>query len=163
LCDKEERGAAFIVQLPRLQHTALSEPKAPTPDLAKSADPLSNRHILIVDDDDDTRIYQAFVLEDKGATVTAVASGDEALQAIAQAIPDLLISDIGMPEMDGYQLIQHIRARSPQQGGCIPAIALTAYATEVDQQKALQAGFQAHLTKPISPETLLETITSLFQ
>ncbi|HEY9655040.1 MAG TPA: response regulator, partial [Crinalium sp.] len=74
-----------------------------------------------------------------------------------------LISDIGMPAMDGYALMRHIRERSPHQGGQIPAIALTAYAGEVDQQQAIAAGFQQHLTKPIEPELLMQAIWTLMQ
>jgi len=87
----------------------------------------------------------------------------EALQVFNWLIPDLLVSDIGMAEMDGYMLIQQIRSRLPEQGGTIPAIALTAYARDFDQQKALQAGFQAHITKPVEPDMLIQTIARLLE
>jgi len=76
-------------------------------------------------------------------------------------IPDVIVSDIGMAEMDGYLLMQQIRSRPSTQGGTVPAIALTAYAAELDQQKALQAGFQRHLTKPLEPEQFVSNIVHL--
>lgn len=80
-----------------------------------------------------------------------------------QFTPDIIVSDIGMAEMDGYMLIELIRSRLDQQNKQIPVIALTAYAREFDQQKALQAGFQAHLTKPVEPEALVEEISRLLR
>ena len=129
---------------------------------AGTAAPLDNRQILLVDDDTDTREFQAFLLEQSGADVTAVASGLEALQAMDKLIPDVIVSDIGMAQMDGYMLIGLLRLRPAERGGKIPAIALTAYAAEVDQQKALQAGFQTFLTKPVEPESLIKAIVNLF-
>jgi PAS domain S-box-containing protein len=155
----EDQGTTFTVQL-SLTPQAPSESEPPGDNLT-TASALSNLHILLVDDETDTREFEAFLLEQSGAKVTAVSSGFEALQALDQLIPDLLVSDIGMAEMDGYMLIEQIRSRSPANGGMIPAIALTAYAAELDQQKVLQAGFQAHLTKPVEPEKLIRTIVSL--
>ena len=122
-----------------------------------------------MDDEPDAREFQAFLLEQSGAKVTAVASGLEALQALDQFVPDVIVSDVGMPEMDGYMLIQQIRSReasqddsrSIHQGRTIPAIALTAYAADVDLRKALQNGFQAHITKPVEPEVLVQAIVNL--
>ncbi len=92
--------------------------------------------------------------------MTAFASGLEALQALEQLIPDVLVTDIGMAQMDGYMLLQQIRSRSLQHGGMIPAIALTAYATDMDRQQALQVGFQTHITKPVEPEVLVRAIST---
>ena len=92
-----------------------------------------------------------------------MASGIEALQALEHWLPDVIVSDIGMPEMDGYRLIEQIRSRPPTQGGTIPALALTAYAAEIDQKRALQAGFQQHLTKPLEPERLVSVLVHLLQ
>ncbi len=158
----ENQGAAFIVELPMIQQTApiVPEPICPQTDLEM---PLDNLQILLVDDDTDTREFQAFLLEQNGAKVTAVISGLEALQALDRFIPDLIVSDVGMAEMDGYMLMQQIRSQPHRQGRTIPAIALTAYAAELDQQKALQAGFQKHLTKPVEPETLVREITNLLK
>nr|WP_235355366.1 response regulator [Aliterella atlantica] len=138
-------------------------PLVPEPTIApaESAAPLDNRQILLVDDEPDTREFQAFLLEQSGAKVTAVASGLEALQAMDKLMPDVIVSDIGMAQMDGYMLIQLLRARPPNRGGAIPAIALTAYAAEVDQQRAIGAGFGTFITKPVEAETLVKAIVSL--
>ena len=160
--DGENQGATFIVQLPTMPQAAalLSEP---TPTQIESKTPLATLQILLVDDDTDTREFQAFLLQQNGATVTAVDSGLAALQVLGQLTPDVIVSDVGMADMDGYGLMQQIRSRPADRGGKIPAIALTAYAAEVDQQKALQAGFQLHLTKPLEPEQLVSAIVSLLQ
>jgi CheY-like chemotaxis protein len=153
----EGQGATFIVQLPAMKQTAsiVSEPIGTKTDAGL---PLSGIQILLVDDEPDTREFQAFLLEQNGAHVKAIASGKEALQALEQSIPDVLVSDIGMADMDGYMLLQQIRDRSPNQGGMIPAIALTAYAAEIDRQQALQVGFQTHITKPVEPSVLVRAI-----
>ncbi|MEH2448411.1 MAG: response regulator [Nostoc sp.] len=158
----ENQGATFTVQIPILNQSAivLESDQAN----AKSAEtPLSNLQILLVDDDTDTREFEAFLLEQNGAKVTAVASGLEALQVLDSFIPNLIVSDIGMADMDGYTLIKRIRSRPPNQGGTILAIALTAYAADIDQQKALTAGFQAHITKPLESEELLRKILNLLE
>lgn len=156
----ENQGATFVVQLPVTSQAApIAAESARTQADAKIL--LNNVQILLVDDEPDTREFQAFVLEQSGAKVTAVASGLEALQVLNQCVPDVLVSDVGMAEMDGYMLMQQIRLRPIDQGRNILAIALTAYAAEVDQQKALQAGFQAHVTKPVEPETLVKAIANL--
>ncbi|MBD2067293.1 PAS domain S-box protein [Leptolyngbya sp. FACHB-671] len=155
----EHQGSTFIVQLPTLQANPLN--LEPVQVQANSEMQLQNVHILLVDDDTDTREFEAFLLERQGATVIAAASGSEALQALDRLIPDVIVSDIGMAEIDGYMLMQQIRSRPPAQGGMIPAIALTAYATEIDQEKALQSGFQKHLTKPLEPEQLVSAVITL--
>ena len=158
----ENQGATFFVQLPTAQQSApiVSEPAHPQVGVKA---PLDDIQILLVDDDTDTREFQAFLLEQNGAKVTAVASGLEALQILEQFIPSVIVSDIGMAEMDGYKLIQQIRSRLAIQGKTIPAIALTAYAAELDQQRALQAGFQMHITKPVEPEKLVNGIVDLLR
>jgi CheY-like chemotaxis protein/anti-sigma regulatory factor (Ser/Thr protein kinase) len=154
----EGQGATFIVQLPAMKQTASigSEPVQTQTDAGL---PLEGIQILLVDDEPDTREFQAFLLEQNGAHVTAVASGLEALQALEQSIPDVLVSDIGMADMDGYMLLQQIRSRPLHHGGMIPAIALTAYAAQMDQHRALQVGFQTHITKPVEPEVLVRAIS----
>lgn len=117
--------------------------------------------ILVVDDEPDIRDLVTFILQDYGVEVTAVASAQEALQALSEWIPDVLISDIGMPKTDGYMLMREVRKRSPQQGGHVRAIALTAYAGEINQQQALAAGFQMHIAKPIDPDELVKAIVGL--
>ncbi|MBW4463595.1 MAG: PAS domain S-box protein [Nodosilinea sp. WJT8-NPBG4] len=158
----EQQGATFTVQLPALQQAT---PTLPEQSQLQSASEtrLDNVRILLVDDDADTREFQSFLLEQYGATVTAVASSVEALQALEQWLPDVIVSDIGMEEMDGYGLMQQIRSRPPAQGSTVPAIALTAYVAEIDQEKALQAGFQTHLTKPLEPERFISEIVALLK
>lgn len=122
---------------------------------------LSGLHILSVDDDVDSLEITAFSLEQAGANVTSVASGAEALEAMKELVPDMLLSDVGMPEIDGYMLIRQIRQLPEDQGGSMLAIALTAYAGELDQVQALEAGFQRHLTKPVDPMVLVEVVREL--
>ncbi|MEH2369499.1 MAG: YlcI/YnfO family protein [Nostoc sp.] len=158
----ENQGATFIIQLPLMQQSrAKLNASEPIPTQTKAKVPLDGVQILLVDDEPDTREFQALVLSQSGANVTAVASALEALQALKQFTPDVLVSDIGMAEMDGYMLMQQIRSRPPNQGGTIRAIALTAYAAEIDRQRALQVGFQTHITKPVEPEKLVKAIVSL--
>ena len=117
----------------------------------------------MVDDDADSRDFITFVLEQAGAQVTDVSSTIETLKTLAYSQPNLLISDIGMPEMDGYMLMRQIRTLLPGRKSQIPAIALTAYAGEYDQQQALSAGFQAHITKPTDPDQLVAIVARLAQ
>ncbi len=115
---------------------------------------LQGLRIVVVDDDPDTLNLLVLILHQYEAEVTAVASVCEALEAIAKIKPDLLLSDIAMPEMDGYTLIRQVRALEKSWGGNLLAIALTAFAGESDRQKIISAGFQKHLTKPIDPAEL---------
>lgn len=154
----EGQGATFTVQFPLIMGRAVAETVAP---LKGESIDLRQLRILVVDDDADMRTLMQIILEQQGAAVTITGSATEALLVFDQQPPDLLISDIGMPEMDGYSLLRQIRRRSPAQGGGVPAIALTAYAAEYDQKQALDAGFQQHLSKPIEPETLIREIVRL--
>jgi CheY-like chemotaxis protein len=122
---------------------------------------LNGVEILVVDDDIDAREFVTFLLEQYGARVRAVSSASEALTALTQSLPDVLLSDIGMPDVDGYMLMQQVRTLPPEQGGQIPAIALTAYAGEINYQQAIAAGFQRHISKPVEPAELVAVITSL--
>jgi CheY-like chemotaxis protein len=119
---------------------------------------LQGIQILAVDDDADNLELITFVLEQAGASVISVSSATEALQRLKQTQFDILLADIAMPEMDGYTLLRFLRGMPPEQGGAIPAIALTAYAGEINQQQAITAGFQLHIPKPIDPEVLIEAI-----
>jgi CheY-like chemotaxis protein len=123
--------------------------------------PLVGLSILVVDDDDDSRFYISTVLEADGATVKAVASASVAMEALTKLQPDVLICDIAMPGEDGYTLIRKVRTLKPDQGGRIPAVALTAYADSEDRVHALEAGFQTHIGKPVEPEKLVEIIINL--
>jgi CheY-like chemotaxis protein len=155
----EGQGSAFTVSLPLSKGTA--PVRAPSVPGGVEEMPLAGLQILVVDDDNDAREFQAFVLEQSGASVTAVASGVEALEVLDRFVPDLSICDIGMAQMDGYMLIQQIRSRSGDRGGTMRAIALTAYAGELDRRRAIESGFEAHLTKPVEPEQLVKAITQL--
>ncbi|MEH2279274.1 MAG: ATP-binding protein [Nostoc sp.] len=154
----DEKGATFTVLLPiKSVEPQTSEDKG----LPEASPDLLGVNVLVVDDEVDTRNLIVFILQQYGASVRAFASASQALNALAVEKPDILLSDIGMPEMDGYMLIRQIRSLPPEQGGEILAIALTAYAGEVNQQQILQAGYQKHLTKPIEPGKLAMVIASL--
>jgi PAS domain S-box-containing protein len=159
----EGQGATFTVRLPLLKEAAGldNEPSSNCSTDLLATSPLAGLQILVVDDDADTREYLSFVLEQAGATVICGVSADEALQVLMQLTPDILLSDIGMPQMDGYTLMRRVRAMPCDRGGQIRAIALTAYAGEMNQQQALAAGFQRHIAKPVEPETLIQAIASL--
>jgi CheY-like chemotaxis protein len=122
---------------------------------------LKDLRILVVEDDRDTRDLLQTILERCGATVWTAESSSAALATMAQQVPDVLISDIGMAGENGYELIRKIRALEPEQGGRVPAVALTAYAAAADRRRALLAGFQTHLAKPVEPDELLAVISSL--
>jgi CheY-like chemotaxis protein len=123
---------------------------------------LKGKKILVVDDESDTRDYISFVLEESGAIVMTGKSVTEAIEIYQQFQPDILISDIGMPEEDGYSLIQQLRLIETQQGKKqMPAIALTAFARTADRNQAMQVGFSRHVTKPVEPQSLLDAIVSL--
>ncbi|WP_404785926.1 PAS domain-containing protein [Altericista sp. CCNU0014] len=157
----ENRGATFTVTLPLLRQTSECIPEIDAEALPPSQPlPLAGLSILVVDDEPDSRDFVAFVLEHAGAAVVAVPSAIAALEAISQLRPDCLVSDIGMPNMDGYALLQEIRSNSDGTAR-VPAIALTAYAGEINRQQALQAGFQQHLPKPIDPDELVRAIAVL--
>ncbi|MBD2506465.1 PAS domain S-box protein [Nostoc muscorum FACHB-395] len=154
----EEQGATFTVILPTIKiHPDSHQIRIQPDDLPN----LNGIKVLLVDDERDTRELIAFILEQSGAVVNQTASAVEALQTMPQFQPNLLLSDIGMPEIDGYMLMRQIRAMSPEQGGTIPAIALTAYAGEADYQQAIAAGFGQHITKPVEPAKLVRAIANL--
>jgi CheY-like chemotaxis protein len=121
---------------------------------------LTDLQVLVVDDDTDTLDFLTTVLEHSGAKVIAVASVREALEVLEQLQPDVLISDIGMPDEDGYGLISKVRALEVEQGGSIPAIALTAYASGEERRRALSSGFQIHLPKPVEPAKLIAVVAN---
>ena len=163
----EGKGATFFVELPLAAALANAE-AAPTE--AAPADPsrqqpqalprLDGMHILVIDDEADGRELLRRVLSDQAATVTAVASGEEALVELRRIRPDLIVSDIGMPEMDGYQLMRTLRAREAT-GERMPAVALTAFARAEDRKRALLAGYQAHLAKPFDVAELVLVVADL--
>ncbi|MEH2153008.1 hybrid sensor histidine kinase/response regulator [Nostoc sp.] len=160
----KEQGATFTVKLPLLKTPSLS-PFLPLPLSASSPAPLPlsliGVRVLVVDDQADTREFITTVLEQCQAEVKAVASVSEALQVITQWKPDVLVSDIGMPQEDGYSLIRKLRSQPPELGGNIPAAALTAYAKAEDRMRAIQEGYQLHLPKPIEAAELATVVASL--
>ncbi|AFY42055.1 MASE1 domain-containing protein [Nostoc sp. PCC 7107] len=154
----EGMGAKFTVQLPLMLDFIPQNKNTATVHHDLN---LAGLHILVVDDDLDTGKFLTVVLEQLGAKVSAIASGSQALEFLATSKADILLSDIGMPGIDGYMLMRLIRALPPERGGQIPAIALTAYAGEINQQQALAAGFQIHLVKPVEQPQLLKAIAQI--
>ncbi|MFW9260059.1 PAS domain S-box protein [Nostoc sp. CALU 546] len=159
----EGQGATFTVRLPLLKNSELrvSSDEASQVEVSTDETLLAGVQILLVDDQADVREFFSFALEQYGATVTAVESATEALEILVQSKPDILLSDIGMPFMDGYMLLGEVRKLPPEQGGEIPAIALTAYAGEINYNQAMAAGFQKHLPKPVDPVDLAAAIVNL--
>ncbi len=152
----EGQGAVFTVRLPLLRENARTKVEDKPECFMPHASCLAGIDVLVVDDEPDARDFIAFMLEQHGAIVTAVPAATDALAAIAQIKPDVLISDIGMPEMDGYELIRQIR--SVVKGKPVLAIAVTAYAGDSNRQQAIAAGFQEHITKPVAPDILIQII-----
>ncbi len=116
---------------------------------------------LVVDDDRDTLELMAEVLRSRGVLVTAAANADEGLAALDREVPDILLTDIAMPDRDGYDLIRRVRERPIERGGRVPAVAITAYARAEDTERSLASGFQIHLSKPVDLDELFATVASL--
>ncbi|MBN3952047.1 MAG: PAS domain-containing protein [Nostoc sp. NMS7] len=154
----EGLGATFTVRLPLLNIEPEIKPIDKFPQQALN---LTGIRVLAVDDDLDARELLTVLLVEYGAEVLTVASAAEVLVNLESFQPDVLVSDIGMPEVDGYTLIQQIRTLPPEKGGQILAIALTAYAREDDHQRAIASGYQRHVTKPLDPEELVEAVVVL--
>lgn len=163
----EGHGATFTVRLPFSRCAVTDGKESSHPELLthnilhREALDLNGIKILVVDDNPDSLDFIAFVLKMYGAAVTTVGSAWEALQALLKSRPDVLVSDIGMPYMNGYELLRKVRGLPPEIGGTIPAIAVTAFAAEFDQQQAISAGFQIHIPKPVPPETLAAAVIQL--
>jgi len=182
------QGSTFTVDLPLAEERrdpARSEQRRQEIERRCSARPgghsdILGVQVLVVEDDEDSRWLLAMMLQRHGAEVTSVSSSSEALRAFVRAgggpgspagqpgsgsgsgrPPEVIISDIGMPEEDGYELMRKVRVLPPEQGGLVPAIALTGYATRKDRERALAAGYQLHLGKPVEPEDLVAAIASL--
>jgi CheY-like chemotaxis protein len=119
---------------------------------------LSGLRVLVVDDEDDARDLLHEVLSDAGCHVETASNAQDGFDAVLRFTPHVVVSDIGMPDEDGYSFVRRIRALGAQAGGRTPAIALTAYTQRSDELAALAAGFDTHLTKPARPETLLAAI-----
>jgi PAS domain S-box-containing protein len=166
--DGEGKGAEFIVQLPISSAHQSAEPgnaiRLLTSVAARTADAmpsLAGLRILLVDDEADAREMIAAILIEAGAEVITASAARQGLELLTQTKPDALISDIGMPGEDGYELIRNVRTLSAEQGGQVPAIALTAYARTQDRLKVLSAGYQMHVPKPVEPVELATVVASL--
>jgi len=154
----EGRGSTFVVRLPVPERPSAPEAGEPEPEPPPH---FKGLRVLVVDDEEDARALIAAVLEHAGATVRTASSAAEALAAIHAEVPDVLLSDIGMPGETGYDLIRRVRALPPSAGGQVPAGALTAYARDDDRRKALAAGFTMHVPKPIDPSELVAVVGAL--
>src|SRR5262249_29086579 len=159
----EGHGAPFIVPLPLRMSAHDRRPPDPRPDPEPPASlpGLEGLRVVVVDDEDDTRVLMRALLERCGAAVTAVGSAREALAVLEVVQPDVLVSDIAMPGDDGYALIRRLRARPRGGGGGVPAIALRAYARREDEMRAVEAGYQMHVVKPVDPGALAHAIARL--
>ena len=160
------RGATFIVTFPvQAVYAAAVIPPAPRKDephhLVPNAVSLEGVTVLVVDDEADARDLVATALRARGAEVTVAASAAEALERVAAQPFMAMVSDVGMPGTDGYQLIGDIRTITGTRGVALPAIALTAYSREEDRRRALDAGFDAYASKPIEPDELVQAVASL--
>ena len=158
----EGLGSAFTVTLPRLTHSqsnSRQQGKEPAPD--SSVFPLPPTRVLLVEDDPDAREVTAAGLTKAGFEVHAVSGAVKALELLDIWLPDVVVSDIGMPGMDGYEFVKLLRARPPERGGKVAALALTAFAGLTDAARAHASGYQEHLAKPINPDALAEAILAL--
>jgi signal transduction histidine kinase/CheY-like chemotaxis protein len=162
----EGMGATFIVMLPRAAIYAPPE----SPDNGRSDKPppepvdlpsLAGLTVLAVDDEPDARALIKRSLEAQGARVLTAASAAEAISVLDHERVDVVLSDIGMPEVDGYEFVRRLRARAHHKGGDVPAAALTAMAQAIDRVRALNAGYQAHVSKPVEPAELVLVVASL--
>src|SRR5467141_1152091 len=162
----EGRGALFTVDLPlTATHADMVPPEPARRRLDREAVgrpvALDGLRVLIVDDEADARELMRMVLRSSGADVMAAACAEEAFEQVERWHPDILVSDIGLPGDDGYMLIQKLREQQAQHGRAIPALAVTAYACAEDRTRALAAGFQMHVAKPLEPADLVAAIASL--
>jgi CheY-like chemotaxis protein len=166
----EGRGATFVIRLPmsvgltaELQYEDSNKITGYAPHETARGEELwlDGARVLLVDDDADTRHLLKRVLESHGAAVKTAASAAEALEMIAASPPDALVADIGMPDEDGYSLMRKIRRLPSSRGGTVPALALTAYARPEDRVRALNAGFQQFVAKPVEPDELAAVVAEL--
>ncbi|HYP53930.1 MAG TPA: ATP-binding protein, partial [Pyrinomonadaceae bacterium] len=162
------RGATFTLRLPLRGADEFTPPREPATQSAthgespaRPSGSLAGLRLLVVEDEPDTLDLLRISLSGYGAEVTTAASAAEALEALGRARPDVLVSDVGMPGEDGYELLRRVRALGAGRGGDVIAVALTAYAREEDRALALDAGFQEHVPKPVEPSALAKLISRL--
>jgi PAS domain S-box-containing protein len=156
-------GAVFTVRLRLMTAAAAAAAVAPAPAGPETRVPmkLAGVRVLVVEDEEDTRELLATALGHSGAEVEPAGSADEALRALRRRPPDVLVCDIGMPGQDGYELLARVRALAAEEGGLVPAVALTAYARAEDRRRALAAGYQVHLPKPVDPGELIALVARM--
>ncbi len=164
----KDQGTTFTVSLPLMILHERDDATTPVHPHAEgggrstsSAPSLKGIKVLIVDDEADSRMLVKRLLEDRQAMVLTASSAAEAMIAIRDQRPNVMVSDIGMPEQDGYALINQVRSLSSEAGGNLPAAALTAFARSEDRRRALDSGFQMHLSKPVEPAELLAAVANL--
>jgi CheY-like chemotaxis protein/two-component sensor histidine kinase len=161
-----DQGSTFVVTLPLGQNDHDS-PGDRTPGskdlqpLGPSGGSLAGVKILVVEDHEDTSELLASIVHQQGAEVRRSSSVDEALEVLSRWRPDVILSDIGMPEWDGYQFIEKLRRLPADRGGAIPAAAITSYATEEDRRRALAMGYQLHVAKPVKPDDIIDAVSRL--
>ena len=156
-------GASFTVAIPAIPAalgTGVGEVPPPRQDAWEEVS-FDGLRILVVEDEPDTRDFLKRLLEGRGAAVLVASSVEQALRLFRSGSPDLLISDIGLPELDGYDLMRMVRAEPASGAHTMPAIAVTAYARPEDRMRALRAGYQTHISKPVEPAELLAAVASL--
>jgi CheY-like chemotaxis protein len=167
LSDGPGKGSSFLITLPIravvVSFDSSAEPSTRAVDLAqqRSTISLDGVSVLIVDDEDDARELLEIVLREAGARVEVAGSANEGLQLLEQFRPHVLVSDIGMPEVDGYAFMRRIRSLDARIGGGVPSIALTAYTRAEEKIKAISAGFTTHVAKPVNPDDLLAAVANL--
>jgi PAS domain S-box-containing protein len=157
------RGSTFTVLLPVAAPGEGARPLGAEGSRWKDDDPQAGLTVLLVDDEEDTREALRLILQQNGILVTTAASAREAYELVERLQPDLLLSDIAMPGEDGLSLIRRVRMLPFERGGLVPAIALSAYAGAADRRKALLAGFQRHMSKPVDPARLLDAIATMIR
>ncbi|HEX2520755.1 MAG TPA: hybrid sensor histidine kinase/response regulator, partial [Terriglobia bacterium] len=158
----EGHGSTFILDFPiRAVNLKTDEEPSATPSPAHNLQQLKGVRVMVVDDEADARDLITVVMQQHGAEVSVAASAAAAIESLDKNLPDILLCDIGMPKEDGYSLIARLRARTPEQGGQLPAIALTAFNAPKDRERLLQAGFHMHVPKPVEPTDLVDSIARL--
>lgn len=156
----EGLGSSFLVRLPLIAEETWPDVSSQYELPGKDFSSQSGIRIIAVDDDPDSCAFVRQLIEDRGGNVTTATSAGEALALLELEKFDLLVADIGMPVMDGYELIRKVRALSPEAGGLLPAIALTAFAGHEDRQRVLREGYQLHVSKPVEADELVTAIVT---
>jgi CheY-like chemotaxis protein len=157
--DGRGQGAVFTVRIRLADQAAV--PTAPESRDHRVPARLAGVRVLVVEDEADTRDLLAAALGHSGAEVDTAPSAAEGFAALRRHQPDVLVCDIGMPGEDGYMLLSRVRALAAEEGGLVPAVALTAYARSDDRRRALAAGYQVHLSKPVDPDELIAAVARM--